>query len=125
MIGRLLLAGGAVLLFLTALIHAAGRPMVSGWVESLLQFQAAAICLVWITDSWDWAVTALVWAIAAWKGGRGWLGASAVLCLLPFGMFVGIMGIDPTFFGAWMLIGSVALAASGIALSWRATPTGL
>lgn len=118
--GRVLLFAGAALLALTALIHAAGKSTVSGWVEGLDHFPAAAICLVWLTDSWDWTVTAAVWAIAAWKGGRGWLGASAVLCLLPVGMIVGIMGIEPTFFGAWMLIGSVALAGSGIAFSLRA-----
>lgn len=122
MIGRALLAAGAALLALTALFHASGQPMVSGWTEGLDHFQAAAICLVWITDSWDWLVTAVVWGIAAWKGGRGWLGASAVLCLLPMAMIVGILRIEPTFFGGWMLLGSVALAASGIAMMWRRAP---
>lgn len=69
--GRVLLWAAAALLLATALIHAAGKPMVSGWVEGLEHHQAAAICLVWLTDSWDWTVTAAVWAVAAWKGGRG------------------------------------------------------
>ena len=120
--GRTLLFAASALLLATAAIHATGLSMVSGWVDGLDHFGAAAICLVWLTDSWDWTVTAVIWAVAAWKGGRGWLGASAILCALPLGMIVGILRIEPTFFGAWMLVGSVALAASGIAMMWRRPP---
>lgn len=117
--GRFLLLAGAALLFVTALIHASGQSMVNGWTAGLDRFESAAIGLVWLTDSWDWTVVSAVWALAAWKGGRGWLGAAAVLCLLPLGMIAGILSIEPTFFGAWMLLASVVLGASGIFIMWR------
>ena len=119
--GRIFLFAAAVLLIATAAIHAGGQPMVDGWLGDLSHKQKAAICLVWITDSIDWAVVALLWALAAWKRSRGRLGAAAVATLIPLAGGVGVASIDHTFFGGWMILGSVALAASGIALSWRET----
>ena len=115
--GRILLFAAAALLAATAAIHAAGVSMVEAWVAALAHEQRAALRLVWLTDSADWAVTALIWAIAAWKQERGWLGAAAVTLLIPASVALGILAIDPTFFGAWLLIASVALAAAGLTLS--------
>jgi len=117
--GRLLLALGTVLLLTTAAIHAAGQSMVEGWTEALDHRQRMAICLVWITDSISWAVVALIWALAAWRQERGLLLASAVGALIPLFMFAGIMAIDPSFFGGWMLLASALLALAGAHLSRR------
>jgi hypothetical protein len=116
---RILLFAAAALLVTTAMIHAMGQPMVDGWVAGLGEQQRTAICLVWITDSIDWAVVAVLWTLAGWKQERGLLLAAAVAALIPLAMAVGILAIEPSFFGGWMLIGSVALALTGIVLSWR------
>lgn len=117
--GRILLFAAAALLAVTAVMHALGQPMVDGWVAALPDDQKAAICLVWITDSVSWIVVAVLWALAGWTRERAWLTASAIAAVIPLSMVVGIMGIDPSFFGGWMLLGSIALAGAGIALSWR------
>jgi hypothetical protein len=117
--GRILLFAAAALLAATATIHAAGVAMVEAWVAALDAEPRAAIRLVWLTDSADWAVAALIWAIAAWKQDRGWLGAAAVTLLIPLSVALGILAIDPAFFGAWLLVACTALAAAGIALSRR------
>ena len=119
--GRVLLFGAAALLVATASIHASGQPMVDSWTASLDHRQAAAVCLVWITDSIDWAVVALLWVLAGWKRQRGWHGAAAVAMLIPLLGGLGVTSIDPTFFGGWMILGSVALAVAGLALSWRSS----
>jgi hypothetical protein len=119
MMGRILLYAAAALLAATAILHASGQPMVDGWVAGLPEFQKQALCLVWLTDSVSWVVVASVWAMAGWKQERGWLGASVLAALIPLSMVVGIMGIDPTFFGGWMLLGSNVLAVAGLALIWR------
>jgi hypothetical protein len=116
--GRILLFAAALLLVATAAIHASGQPMVDGWTRGLDHRQAMAICLVWITDSIDWAVVAVLWALAGWKQRRGWLDAAAVATIIPLAGGVGVMRIY-TFFGGWMIVGSVALAVMGLALSWR------
>lgn len=118
--GRILLYAAAVLLLATAAIHAGGQPMVNEWTAGLDHRQAMAMCLVWITDSIDWAVVALLWALAGWKQQRGWLDAAVVATLIPLAGGIGVFSIEPRFFGGWMILGSVALAASGLALSWRA-----
>lgn len=120
--GRILLFSAAALLVATAAIHASGQPMVNSWTEGLDHRQAMAVCLVWITDSIDWAVVALLWALAGWKQQRGWLGAAAVATLIPLAGGVGVMSIDYTFFGGWMILGSVALAIWGLIVSWRTQP---
>lgn len=113
--GRILLLAGAALLAVTAAIHALGQPMVERWAQGLGDEQKAAMSLVWVTDSISWLVVALIWAAAGWKPERGWLGASALGLVIPLSMVVGIMRIDPTFFGGWMLLGSAALAMAGLA----------
>ena len=79
-----------------------------------------AICLVWISDSVSWAVVAAVWAMAAWRREASWRGAGWVTILIPLTTAMGVIGIDPTFFGGWMLPGGVALAAAGLLMVGRA-----
>lgn len=123
--GRILLFAAAALLATTAFIHAMGQPMVDGWVQALGEKQKAAICLVWIAASIDWIVTAALWGLAAWTRKRDLLIASAIVTVIPAAMAVGIMSIEPGFFGGWMLAGSVALASAGILAGWRGSvPTG-
>ena len=117
--GRVFLFAAAALLLATAIIHAGGQPMMDAWLAGLTDFQKRALCLVWITDSISWAVVSALWATAGWKPQREWLGAAAIAALIPLTMVVGIMAIDPGFFGGWMLLGSVALAGAGLGLSWR------
>lgn len=116
---RIFLFAGAALLTATAVIHAGGQPMVDGWVQGLTEEQKAAICVVWVSDSVSWIVVAAIWLIAAWKR-RGWLGAAAIGAAIPATTALGIVAIDPTFFGGWMLVASVALAGVGLVLLWRA-----
>jgi hypothetical protein len=117
--GRILLIAAAVLLTATAVIHACGQPMVDGWVAGLGEQKKQAICLVWITASINWIVVSVIWAWAGWKQQRDWLGAAAVAAIIPLVFGAGVMGIEPRFFGGWMLLGSVLLALIGIVLSRR------
>ena len=117
--GRILLFAAAALLLATAAIHAGGLSMVNSWTAELDHRQAMAVCLVWLTDSVSWAAVSVIWATAGWTRQRGWLGAAAVAAAIPLAMFVGVMRIEPAFFGGWMLLGSVALAVGGILMCWR------
>lgn len=117
--GRIFLYAAAALLFATAIIHAGGQPMVDRWIQGLDEQQKAAICLVWLTDSVSWVVVSVLWVMAGWKPDRAWLGAATIAAAIPLSMAVGIMGLDPTFFGGWILIGSIALAMLGMGLRWR------
>ena len=117
--GRISLGLGALLLAATAILHAGGLQMVDRWAEGLPPFQAAALRFVWISDSIDWGVAALIWAVAAWRQGAAWLAAAAIAGLIPLAGAIGVMSIDPTFFGGQMLLGSVLLAAAGLALMFR------
>ncbi|MCA1662335.1 MAG: hypothetical protein LC648_09370 [Novosphingobium sp.] len=119
MMGRILLFAAAVLLVATAAIHASGQAMVESWTQGFDDQQAAAVRLVWITDSIDWAVVAVLWGLAGWRQERGWLGAGAVATLVPLAGGIGVTSIDYTFFGGWMLLDSVALAVAGLVFSWR------
>ena len=118
--GRALLFAAAALLLATAGLHAAGASMVDAWLEGLGPDRRAGLRLVWLTDSIDWAVVAILWALAAWKREPGWLGAAAVATLIPAAVAIGILAIDPGFFGGWMLLASVALALTGQWLLRRA-----
>ena len=117
--GRIILSAAAILLLATAAIHALGLPMVAAWTRELGEQQRAGLGLVGLTDSIDWAVVAALWALAAWKRERPYLVAAAIAAFIPAAMAVGVMRFDPTFFGGWMLIGSLALAGAGIGLGWR------
>ena len=112
--GRILFLLGAALLAATAVIHGCGQPMVDSWLQGLSEKQKLAICLVWVTDSLSWLVVGVLWAVAGFR--QSWLGAAAVGALIPALTAAAILAIDPTFFGGWMLVGSVVLAGSGFAL---------
>ncbi|HEX2763128.1 MAG TPA: hypothetical protein VHM92_04685, partial [Allosphingosinicella sp.] len=107
--GRTFLFAAAALLVTTAALHAMGQPMVAAWVEGLDAQKRAAVSLVWLTDSLDWTVVAALWALAAWRRERPYLTAAAVATIIPSAMAAGVLTIDPTFFGGWMLAGSVTL----------------
>lgn len=117
--GRILMIVGAALLAATALIHAAGQPMVNGWVKGMGEREAAAVCLVWLTDSLSWVVVAAIWAMAGWKARREWLAPAMVAAAIPAVTAAAMATIDPSFFGVWLLAGSVALAGAGAARLWR------
>jgi hypothetical protein len=118
--GRILLGCGALLLLVTAAVHAMGRQMVAGWLTGFPDWERAAISLVWVTDSIDWAVVSLIWMVTAWRAERGWIQAAGIATLIPLAGGIGIMRIDPTFFGGQMVAGSVVLALIGLVLMWRA-----
>ena len=117
--GRIFLFAGALLLVVTAVIHACGQPMVDDWTQGLTEEQKAAICVVWVTDSVSWLTVAVLWTVAAWKR-LAWVGAAAIGAAIPATTAFAIIAIDPTFFGGWMLIASVALAVVGLVLIRRA-----
>lgn len=117
MLGRLLLALAALLLFATACIHALGLPMASAWGEGLGRQEHLAICLMWGAASVSWGVVALLWAVTAW---RQWQpGAAVVATLIPTHAAAGVIYIEPSFFGGHMLAGSVVLAVIGLLLMRR------
>ena len=116
--GRYVLGAAALLLVATAALHAGGLQMIDRWTQGLPPFQASALRFVWISDSIDWTVAAILWAVAAWKLSRPWLAAAAIAGLIPLAGAVGVMRIDPSFFGGQMLLGSVILAAVGLFAAW-------
>ena len=113
-LGRALLVAGALLLLATAAIHATGTQMIAGWTTDFEPFQRYALQLVWLTDSFDWAVVAAAWLIAARYPSTSWSGAAMLLALIPAACAAGILFIEPRFFGAYLLLGSVGLAATGV-----------
>ena len=116
---RALLIAGAFLLLLTAGLHAAGVAMVAAWTEGFGEREAAAVKLVWLTNSIDWMAVALIWLMAAWKRRPEWTAAGAMVAIIPLAGGVGIARIDPFFFGGQMVLASVALALLGLLLIHR------
>ncbi len=111
--GRMILLAAAALLLATAGIHAMGLPMASSWGEALGRQEHLAICLLWLQASVSWGVTALIWAATATRF-QSWRGAATLSLLVPAHGAVGVLYIDPTFFGGYMLAASVALATIGL-----------
>jgi hypothetical protein len=116
-LGRALLIAGAVLLLGTATLHALGCDMVAGWLEELPHQQSRGLQLVWLTDSLSWAIVASAWLVTAYRPDQPWRRASVVLSAIPLLTGVGIVSIDPTFFGGYLLLASSLLGAVGAALS--------
>src|SRR4051794_18594911 len=112
--GRIALFAAAALLFVTAIVHAGGQPMIDAWLGGLSHEQRMAIGLVWLTDSLSWTVVAFVWTMTAWRREPGWRAAAWATMIIPLATAMGLFAIDPTFFGGWMLAGSVALATVGL-----------
>jgi hypothetical protein len=119
MSGRPFLVAGTVLLSATAAIHMAGQPMVEGWLEGLDEQQRAGLCLMWMAVAFDWIVTAVLWGLAAWWLCREWLITASVAAAIPLAVAMGVISIDPRFFGGWMLAGSVGLFAIGAVTEFR------
>ena len=122
-LGRALLVAGALLLLATAAIHATGTQMVAGWTTDFENFRRYALQLVWLTDSFDWAVVAAAWLIAARYPTSSWRSAAMLLALIPAACAIGILFIEPRFFGAYLLLASIGLAISGVAFIKRGAPT--
>lgn len=121
LVGRSLLVAGAALLFGTAGLHAMGTQMISEWSAALEERQQAALRLVWLTDSISWAVAAVMWLIAASRPNPSWRAAAAVVALIPLLAAVGIIRIDPSFFGSYLLLASAGMALAGSALAVAAS----
>lgn len=121
-LGSALLVAGALLLLATAAIHATGTQMIAGWAADFEPFRRYALQLVWLTDSFDWAVVALAWLIAARYPTSSWRSAAMLLAFIPAVCAIGILSIEPRFFGAYLLLGSISLAMAGIAFIRRSDP---
>jgi hypothetical protein len=109
--GRMLLGAGALLLALTAAVHALGSAMVSSWLEGE---RGLVLRMLWFVPSIDWIVVALVWAYAAFRPDARLAWLVWLTAIIPFS--IAIMLISSAgfgFFGIWMLLGAVALASLG------------
>ena len=112
--GRALMVIAALLLLGTAGLHASGCKMVAGWLEDLPRQQSQGLQLIWLTDSLSWAVTAALWLITAWRLDRSWRGASILLSAIPLLTGLGILFIEPAFFGGYLLVVSALMAVAGV-----------
>lgn len=121
-LGRALLIAGALLLSATAAIHATGTQMIAGWAADFEPFRRYALQLVWLTDSFDWAVVAAAWLIAARYPTTSWRSAAMLLALIPAACAIGILFIEPGFFGAYLLLASIGLAIAGVGFLKRGEP---
>ena len=113
--GRFILGAAALLLLATACIHALGLPMASRWGEGLGPPRASRDLRVVGARLGELGRCRVAWGVTAWRG-RAWLGAAALATLIPIYGAVGVLYIDPSFFGGQMLAGSVLLAAAGLFL---------
>lgn len=117
--GRAFIVTGTVVLLMTSAIHASGLPMIDGWLQGLGPQQRAGLNLVWVAVAFDWLITAALWGLAAWWLCREWLITASVAAAIPLAMAVGIISIEPSFFGGWLLLGSVVLFATGAIIELR------
>jgi len=105
------LIGGAILLLATAIFHMTGLPMVSDWLPAQ---RGQILGALWVSPAIDWSVVAVLWLIAAFRGGREWAIAVAVSAVIPVTMAIAlftIVGIAHP--GPFMLTGAVMLALFG------------
>jgi hypothetical protein len=108
---RLLLALAALTLFATAALHSSGSAMVSGWLEG---DKRAILQMLWFVPAVDWLVVAAIWAIVAWPPDPRFAPIIWLTSLIPLAVaLMLIAAVGPNFFGIWMLLGAVALAAIG------------
>jgi hypothetical protein len=115
-LGRGLLLVAVLLLGATAALHASGCGMVAGWTADLPRQQSQGLQLVWLTDSLSWIVAAVAWIIASVRPNRSWQLISLLLASIPLLTGAGILFIEPSFFGGYLLIGSGTLAGAGAGL---------
>lgn len=96
--------------------------MVNHWLEGLDEKQRAGLCLVWMAVAFDWLITAVLWGLAAWWLCREWLITASVAAAIPLAVAIGIIRIDPRFFGGWMLLASVVLFTVGAVIQLGRQP---
>jgi hypothetical protein len=119
-LGRALLAAGALLLIITAIVHGLGLGMVSTWLSGE---RGDFLIALWLMPSLDWTVAAAIWLVAAWRPGPISLLLAAIAALIPVGMLVAVLAVmGPGFFGSWLLTGALLLAGLGIWKLHRARP---
>lgn len=108
---RALLLSAALLLLLTALLHASGVGIVSNWLgEESGRIQRIA----WYLPAWDWTVIALVWTAAALWPDRHLAPLVWLTALIPLVVAVMLLqAVGGGFPGVWLLLGAVILAGLG------------
>jgi hypothetical protein len=118
MLGRILLALGALLLVATSVVHGLGGRMVSGWLGGE---RGLVLQVLWYLPTLDWAAVALAWLFIAWRGSNRMAPLVWLLALVPGGAAAMLTSaVGPGFFGIWMLAGATLLALLGsIALPRR------
>jgi hypothetical protein len=110
---RTFLAAGALLLILTAAVHSLGSSMVSGWLEGE---RRSILMAAWFLLAVDWIVVALVWLYCARRASRSLAPIIYLTGLVPAATAVALLiAVGPAFFGIWMLVGALILAAVGAA----------
>jgi hypothetical protein len=111
MLGRLLLALGALVLLGTAAFHATGGPMVAGWLSGE---RGAVLQMLWYVPTLDWAVVGLAWLFIAWRGNRRLAPLVWLLAAVPGGAaFMVAATVGSAFLGLWLLAGATLLAVLG------------
>jgi len=108
---RWLLIAGAVLLIATALFHATGLSMVSGWLPGM---RGRVLSLLWLTPVIDWFAVAILWLIAAWRLRSELRLIVLVSAIVPAFAAAGLFIVAGTSHpGPFMLAGAVLLAVLG------------
>jgi len=111
MLGRILLALGALVLLGTAAFHATGAETVAGWLSGE---RGVLLQMLWIIPTLDWAVVALAWLVIAWRGSRRAAPLIWILAAVPAGAAAMIAAtVGPAFLGLWLLAGAALLALLG------------
>ena len=111
---RWLLGAGVLLLVATALFHSTGLSMVGGWLPG---DRGRILGALWLAMSVDWAVVALIWLLAAWRGQPGLRLVVLISAIIPAfiaGCLFAVAGASHP--GGFMLAGSAILAVLG---AWR------
>ena len=118
MLGRVLVALGALVLIGTAASHGSGGGMVSGWLAGE---RGALLQMLWYLPTLDWSAVGLAWLYIAWRGSHRLAPLIWLLALIPGGAAAMIAAtLGPSFLGMWLLAGATLLAVLGsIALPRR------
>ena len=119
MLGRILLALGALILIGTAVFHVTEGAETAAWLRGE---RGAVMQLLWHIPSLDWIVVGIAWLLIAWRGTQVSAPIVWVLALVPFGTAAMIASaLGPAFLDMWLLAGAALLASLGaLALPKRA-----
>lgn len=110
-LARWLLGTGAALLIATALFHATGLPMLSGWLAGT---RGQILSLLWLTPVADWLVVALLWIVAAIRAQDALVVVVLVSAIVPVFAAVGLFLVaGASHPGPFMLAAAAALAVLG------------